>query len=218
MTPERHTNVSLVLMGALLLLVPASSFSQSLGEVARQYRKERELREKEGKVPVKVFTNDDIARMPPAAKTDSSVQSPVTPPGPPTPEAKPSGAPNPLSTAGGEVPAGPSAAQPGKAEDRMKSKEYWQAMFKAARAELSHARAEQTLVEDELQLLQIQQARELDPDRSRKLNGRIDTSTLELEAKKAATEKAQQALDGIEKQFKSSGAPQDWIQNAEAPD
>ena len=95
----------------------------------------------------------------------------------------------------------------------MKSKEYWQAKFKAVRAVLAHAKEEQTLVEDELRLLQIQQARELDPDRSRKLNSQIDAATIEIEARRAATEKAQAALDETEKEFKKSGAPQDWIQS-----
>ncbi len=217
MTPKNHRNISLALLGALLLLVPASSLSQSLGEVARQVRKEREAQEKEGKVPVKVFTNDDIARMPPAATSDSSQQKPSTPASP-APPGKPPESAKPPATANGETSAGPSAAQPGKTEDRMKSKEYWQARFKAARAVLAHAKDEQALVNDELQLLQIQQARELDPDASRKLNSQIDASTVEFETKRAATEKAQQALDEIEKEFKNSGAPQDWIQNKESPD
>jgi len=67
-------------------------------------------------------------------------------------------------------------------------------------------------VEDELHLLQIQQARELNPDRSRKLNGRIDAASVELEAKRAATEKARQAVEKLKKEFEESGAPQDWIE------
>jgi len=78
---------------------------------------------------------------------------------------------------------------------------------------LKQAREEQSLVEDEIRLLQIRQARDLNPDRSRKLNSKIDASTIELEAKRAATQKAQAALDEIEKKFKKSGAPEDWIQD-----
>jgi hypothetical protein len=208
MTPANHAKLSLVLLGALLLPVPATSSAQSLGEVARQYRKEREAREKKGEVPARVFTNDDIARMPPIAILGSSEQAETKPPAPSAPP----------GAEGGEAAAGPAAAKAGKAEDGAKSKEYWQPRFRAARAALAHAKEEQTLVEDELQLLQIQQARELDPDRSRKLNGQIDASAIELETKRAATEKAQATLDNIEKEFKKSGAPQDWIQDGKKSD
>jgi len=218
MTFNHRMTISLVLLGALWLPVPTTGSAQSLGEAARQYRKEQEARKKEGKVPVKVFTNDDIARMPPAATSDSSQRKPSTPASPPAPTAQQPESAQPPGTTVVEAPAGASGAQPGNAEDRVKSREYWQARFKAAHAALSNAREEQTLVEDELQLLQIQQARELDPDQSRKLNRRIDAATLQLVAKRAATEKAQQAMDEIEKEFKSSGAPPDWIQDKEAPD
>ena len=100
----------------------------------------------------------------------------------------------------------------------MKSKEYWQARFKAARAALSYAKEEQAVVEDEIQLLRIQQARELNPDRSRELDSKINASTVELESKRAATEKAQAALDEIEKELKKSGVPQDWIQDENPSD
>jgi len=196
----------LVLLGVLLFPVAATTPAQSLGEVARQCRKEREAREKKGKFPVKVFTNDDIARMPPIAILKSSMQatsSPEMEPSPPSP---------PPEAANGGAQAGAPSAASGKAMSREKSKEYWQARFRAARARLTHAKEEQTLVEDELRLLQVQQARELNPERSRKLNGRIDASTVELEAKSAATEKAQRAMDQLEKEFKESGAPQEWIQ------
>ncbi len=201
-----HSRLSWVLLGVLLFPVAATTPAQSLGEVARQYRKEREAREKKGQVPVKVFTNDDIARMPPIAILKSSMQatsSPEMEPSPPSP---------PPEAATGGAQAGAPAAPPDEARSREKSKEYWQARFRAARARLTHAKEEQTLVEDELHLLQVQQARELNPERSRKLNGRIDASTVELEAKSAATEKAQRAMDQLEKEFKDSGAPQEWIQ------
>ena len=68
-------------------------------------------------------------------------------------------------------------------------------------------------MEDELQLLQIQQARDLNPNSSKILNSKIDASAVELEAKRAATKKAQAALDELGQEFKKSGAPEDWIQD-----
>lgn len=188
------------LLATLLILVPvaANSSGQSLGEIARQCRKEREAREKKGEVPVKVFTNDDIAKMPPIAILKSSTQMPSSLPAQPA---------APQEASGGKPQPGASAGEKGPT----KSKEYWQARFESARAHLAHAIEEQQLVEDELRLLQIQQARELNSDLSRQLNGQIDASTVDLEVKRAATEKARQAMEKLEKEFKDSGAPHDWI-------
>lgn len=188
--------------------VPASSFNQSLGEVARQYQKEREARENEGKVPVKVFTNDDVTGMYPTT-ADSPQRKPSTSANPPAPQVKESESPLPTETTGGGAKTKVPGSKASEAQGGIKSKEYWQARFKAARAALSHAREEQPLVEDELRLLQIQQARELDPDRSRKLNRQIDAATIQLEAKRAATEKAEQVLAQTEEEFKKSGASRD---------
>ncbi len=197
----------LLTFGALLLRFPVTIPAQSLGEVARRYRKELEERKKMGEVPVKVFTNDDIARMPPVSIVGPSEGRP------PEPDTKQTTTTQPLGTTVRQATSAPTLAQHGKTEESAKSKEYWQAKFKAARAALEQAKEEQTLVEDEIQLLQIQQARELNPDRSRKLNSKIDASTIELEAKRATTHKAQAALDEIEKEFKKSGAPESWIQD-----
>ncbi len=211
MTPGTQAKLFLLISGALLLPIPEAMPAQSLGEIARQYQKEREAREKKGEVPVRVFTNDDIARMPPLAIVESS-RPPSTPE---TSRYKPS---QPSGTSPAGTPPKASAAYPGKAEESVKTKEYWQARFKAARAALAYAKEEQTVVEDELRLLQIQQARELNPDRSRELNNKINASTIELESKRAATAKAQAALDEIEKEFEKSGAPQDWIQHENPSD
>lgn len=207
MIQKSSAKLFLTLACSLLLQVPTGSSAQSLGEVARQYRKEREARREKGKVPARVFTNDDIARMPPIATLKSSQQAPAaSDTNPPAPSLPP-------GTPGGRSPAGTSATRPAKAEDKMRSKKYWQAKFKAARASLARAQEEQTLVGNELRLLQIQQARELNPDRSRILNGQIDGATVSLKTKRAATEKAQSALDEIEKEFNQSGAPQAWAQD-----
>ena len=212
MTQTTHPKLVLVLLGGLLISVALTTPAQSLGEIARQYRKEREALEKKGKTPAKVFTNDDIARMPPLAILKSSLREPAPA------ESKPSAPSPPPEAATSGAHAEAPAAPPEKAKNGEKSREYWQARFKSARARLAHAKEQQTLVQDELRLLQIQQARELNPDRSRKLNGQIDASTAELESKRAATEKAQRTMEQLQKEFKESGAPQDWIQDGKAPE
>jgi len=204
-TQTLRSKFSPVLLGVLLVSIAAATPAQSLGEIARQYRKEQEAKLKKGEVPVKVFTNDDIARTPPIAILKSSMQTPSSP------ESKPSGPSQPPEAAVSGTPTGAPPPASDKAISREESKEYWQARFRAARDRLAHAIEEQKLLEEELHLLQIQQARELDPDRSRKLNGRIDSATVELEAKRTETDKARQAMEKIEEEFKDSGAPQDWV-------
>jgi hypothetical protein len=75
---------------------------------------------------------------------------------------------------------------------------------------LTKAEEEQQVVQDELQLLQIQQARELSPDVQSELNDKISAKNAELEAKKAVTLKTQTALEDLEKEFTDSGAPEQW--------
>ncbi len=96
--------------------------------------------------------------------------------------------------------------------DKLKTKEYWQARFKSARAELEKAQDEQQLVEDELNLLGIQQARELNPKVKDEISNKIAAKKPAAEAKRAATAKAQKALDDLQKKFKDSGAPDEWSQ------
>lgn len=211
MTYRISPKVFLPLVIALMILAPSGSPAQSLGEIARQYRQELEARQKKGEVPVKVFTNDDVARMPPV--TTLKITGPSKADGANQTEPASQNA----ATEGGSQ-AGPQELKPGKAEPSAISKAYWQARFKDVRDALAHAKEEQDLVEEERRLLQIQQARELDPDKSRKLNDQIDKATAELVAKRAATQKAQAALDELEKEFKASNAPQDWIKDSSSSD
>jgi hypothetical protein len=208
-TQTLRPRLSPVLLGVLLFSIAAATTAQSLGEVARQYRRQQETRGKEGKVPVKVFTNDDIGRMPPITILKPSTQEPSSP------EAKP---PAPPEAAVSRTQTGAPQLPSSQAKSREKSKEYWQARFKAVRNRLARALEEQQLVEEELRLLQIQQARELNSERSRILNGRIDSATVELEVKRAAADQARQSMEKLENEFKESGAPQDWIPEDTTPD
>ena len=70
----------------------------------------------------------------------------------------------------------------------------------------------QQLSEDELNLLQIQQAREIDPAVKADLAAKVQAKQSEVDVNKATTEAAQKALDDLEKEFKDSGAPDDWSQ------
>lgn len=215
MTFKNHAAASLLLLIATSFPGPLGRASQSLGEVARKYRKELEAREKKGEAPAKVFTNDDIARMPgPAATVTSGHKSKTGP----VPESTGTSPPKPPKEKKATTPAKPAAVQTGKPESATKSREYWQARFRAARSALAHAKEEQKLVEDEIRLLRVQQARQLNPGRSSALNSQIEARSMELQAKQAATQKARQALEETEKEFKKSGAPEDWIREGSRKD
>jgi hypothetical protein len=188
--------------------------AQSLGEIARKQRAERA---KEHEKPVKVYTNDDIPHAPSiesssneGASESSSGQAAQQP-----------RSVNPAinlaektaQTAGGEAAATNKAEEhaAGEApESKMKTRDYWQARFKQAREALGLAKEHQQLDENELDLLQLQRTRELDPNKAAGLDKRIAAKKGDLAARQADTAKAQKVLDDLEKEFKASGAPAGW--------
>ena len=105
---------------------------------------------------------------------------------------------------------GQAANQSEKQRDGIETKEYWQARFKSVRARLADAQERQQLAEDELNLLQIQEARALDHNVKTELAGKINAKENELSRKRAVTEGARKALDDLQKEFQASGAPEEW--------
>jgi hypothetical protein len=95
-------------------------------------------------------------------------------------------------------------------EDKAKAKEYWQARFKSARAHLADAKERLRLAEDELNLLQIQDARELDSNVKAELAEKIKAKESEIAQRRAATKEAQKTLNDLQNRFKASGAPDEW--------
>ena len=175
--------------GLTLMLMASLATAQSLGDLARQ---ERERRAKETKKPVKVVTSDDFPAAPPAEETKPAEQPAAEPAAPP-----------------GETPAAPQPEEP-KSEDKQKTRDYWQGRFRTARQRIAEAEEVQRLSEDELSLLQIQQAQELNPDAQSSLEAQVKAKKAELEERRAQTAKALKALEDLEKDFKESGAPEDW--------
>jgi hypothetical protein len=196
-----------ILIVAILILSGAWSLSaqpqqeESLADLARQVR---EQRDKDANKAAKVFTNDNL----PAAKAGEPVNS-----GPPAPSTT-------LETASKSAAvAPPPSSQPtgsqsespeDKSDDKLKTRDYWQEKFKSARRDLAKAKEAQELSDDELNLLQIQQVREIDPAIKADLTTKVQAKQSEVDVNKAATEAAQKDLDDLDKAFKESGAPDDW--------
>ena len=187
---------NLILAGAALiaLLFASLAVAQDLGDLARQ---EKAKRAKQTKKPAKVYTNENMPARPPGEG--------------PTAANTMSNEPPPEQTSSGTVPIpGAPEIKPDEKQDKQGSKDLWQGRFKGAKQQIATAEDAQRLSEDELSLLQIQQARELDPDTLRDLETKIKDKTADVAAKRAQTDKAKKGLEALEKEFKDSSAPADW--------
>jgi hypothetical protein len=197
----KRKSLLLAFLGLSFWLVASAIAAQSLGDFARQQRE----KQKEAKKAAKVYTNDDLpARPPQEGATAAAGISPISAQaGAETGAAKPATEAKPPEEA-------PPPAKREKSEDKIKTRDYWDGAFKAARDQLARAQEEQQLVQDEIQLLQMQEGRELQQDLKAEAAQKIAARKDELETKLAATAKAQKALADLEQEFKESGAPEDW--------
>jgi type IV secretory pathway VirB10-like protein len=188
---------TILALSAALPLIAQPQQQESLGDLARQLR---EQHDKDAKRATKVFTNDNLPE-PKPGETISSSPAPPESPSTPATTSQPATPPPSQETSG---------KPPESSGDKAKTKDYWQGKFKAARQDVAKAKEQQQLAEDELNLLQIQQAREIDPNTKADLTSKIQAKQSEIDTNKTATEAAQKALDDLEKDFKDSGAPDDW--------
>jgi hypothetical protein len=189
----------------LLLSIAIPGFAQPqqdepLGDVARQLR---ERRENEGRKAVKVFTNDNLPE-PKPGEAISSLPLPSEKPAAPTQDTSKAATPQ-----SAEETSSKSQESTG---NKIKGRDYWQEKFKAARLDVAKAKELQQLSEDELNLLQIQQVRELDQMAKDDLTAKVQAKQSEVDINKATTDAAQKALDDLNRDFKESGAPDDWSQ------
>lgn len=196
--------LTIVALSIALPLVARPQQDQSLGDVARQLR---EQRQKDAKKATKVFTNDNL----PEPKPMETVTTLNGPPAAPAPAAQ--AASKPATSAPPEEANSKPPEPPG---DKAKTRDYWQDRFRSARQDVARAKEQQQLSEDELNLLQIQQAREMDPIAKQDLDSKVQAKQSEADTNKAATDAAQKNLDGLATAFKDSGAPDDWSQTEPA--
>lgn len=195
----RTTLVFLILLlSAALPLVAGPQQQESLGDLARQLR---EQRNKDTKKATKIFTNDNLPA-PVFGEPVSKMAAPPASPSATTQTASKSAAPPSAEEAGAKETEPP--------EDKSRTRGYWQDRFKAARQDVAKAREQQQLSEDELNLLQIQQAREMDGLAKEDLAAKVQAKQSEVDTNKTTMETAQKALADLEKEFKESGAPEDW--------
>ena len=118
------------MLSAALPLFAQTPQPESLGDLARQLR---EQHDKDAKKATKVFTNDNL----PAPKFGEAISSSPLPPA--TPAAATA---NRFQRAA--LPALPGGASPESPEDKAKTRDYWQAKFKAARQDVAQGQREAT--------------------------------------------------------------------------
>jgi len=181
---------------------------QSLGDLARQLRQQQL---KAGLKTTKVYTNDNLPARPPDETRAAASGMPSTPALSPSDKAPTEPDSSHATGQTGKAPeTGQAAHEAEKPENTKGTKEYWQSRFKSARARLADAEERQQLAEDELNLLQIQDARELDANVKTELADKIKAKEDEVARSRAATEEAQKALEDLQEEFKASGAPDEW--------
>ena len=186
-----------VLVLALGLPISLAAQQQSLGDLARQLR---EQKAKAPKKPVKVFTNDDLPARPPGESPTASASGSTGAETKATPTAE----------ASGKTAEGQEGEKTGTSGDEKKTKEYWQGRFKALRADVASAQETLQVSKDELNLLQIEDARAIDPNAKTDLDAKVQAKQDEVTAKQDAADKVKKQLDDLEKEFADSGAPADW--------
>ena len=181
---------------------------RSLGDLARQLR-EQQL--KAGLKTTTVYTNDNLPGRPPDETRAVAAGTSTTPATSSSEKAQAERDSSHAATQTIEAPeTGQAANEPEKPESRKGTKEYWQSRFKSARAQLADAQERQQLAEDELNLLQIQDAREPNPSVKPELADKIKAKEQEVSGTRAATEEAQKTLEELENEFNASGAPDEW--------
>jgi hypothetical protein len=102
-------------------------------------------------------------------------------------------------------------------KDKKRTKEYWQARFRAVRADVKKAEEMQKLLEDETSLLQRRKLQEMSADAQNQIGQDLSARQSELDAATAATGKAKKELDDLQKEFDDSGAPAEWSVAENAP-
>ena len=199
MAPLRTQYLRFAVLVLVLGLPISLAAQESLGDLARHLR---EQKEKAPKKAVKVYTNDNLPARPPGEGPAASASTST--------EAGTNATPSSTAEASGKTAEGPEAEKTGSSEDKKKTREYWQGKFKALRGGLAGAQEALQLSKDELNLLQVQDARAIDPNEKTDLDAKVQAKQDEVNANQRAADKVKKQLDDLEKEFVDSGAPADW--------
>ncbi len=188
------TPMLLVLMGALFL---GMAHGQSLADLARKERARKGQEAKTGRV----YTNDDVAKLPPTPVTSAPAEA-QTPAG-----TQPTGATPAQAEAGPEAakPAQPPAKTPADVEKEYREK------FAELREQLAFEEKKLDVMQRELNLAQQQYYS--DPNvamQEQFARTEINQRTQEIVEQRAAVEKAKAAIADLEEELRKKGLPPGW--------
>lgn len=89
---------------------------------------------------------------------------------------------------------------------------YWQARFKQARERVAAAREQESLAEEEVDLLKKRQASELAQSAQGQIGAKLTDAEDNRRAAQDTLSKAEADLATLERKFQESGAPPDWVE------
>lgn len=175
-------------LGATLWLGVSLAAGQSLGDLARQQRSQKQ------KAPanVKTYTNDNL---PPQVFGEAVTYNPAP------------------KAVGKDKKETASADARKPSDEKVKTRDYWRDKMQGLMNDLDKAREVQGVAENELNLLQLQQTRELDPNVQKDLEDKVKAKQAEVDQVRLNTTAARQALVDFQKEFQASGANPDWIKD-----
>jgi hypothetical protein len=188
----------LIVFGSAVLLVAQVAAAQSLADVAR---KEAERR-KAVTQPSKVYTNEDLRRLPPA-----------------TGQSQPAEGQKPADAAPAAVPATDASPAPAKAKpaaeapsrEPAKDEAYWRKRITDARADLERIGLLIGAFESRVNALTADFSARDDPAQRAVIARDRQKALAELERLKKDREAQEKAIKGIEEEARQAGVPPGWL-------
>jgi hypothetical protein len=185
-------------LAAVLCAAPATSFAQSLADVARTATTTRKEQPKAGKV----YTNDNL-------RTDITASAPVTP-APAVEGAMPAAdsAVPPTPADGSAAPAGPVGDARGQ---RSTDEAMWRGRITAAREALERSTSFASALQSQINGLTIDFINRDDPEQRAQIEQQRAKAVAELERTQREDEGHRKAIAAIEDEARKAGVPAGWL-------
>lgn len=185
----KNNRIFLLAVSVLFVFALAPAPAQDLTKLANKTRDER-LKVKMQK-SVRVWTNDNMPKRPAGEGPAAAAGIAATPPPP--------------GTGGGPPTPSPEAAGASADESDTSAIDSLRDQIKQTQQRVAASEERQRLAEDELGLLQVQQATELSPDTQNDLAAKFRAKTAAIDSRRQEIEKAKKEIEKLEKEFVAAG-------------
>jgi len=179
---------------AMAISSAATLGAQSLAEVARQ----EEARRKEIRQPAKVYTNKDLASVPPPS-------TPATAPAPSETPATPAAADSKDGAKGAAPP------QDAKETGTVKDQKYWSGRMQALRTGLDRDQTYSDAMQSRINALTTDFTARDDPAQRAVIGRDRQKAIDELDRLKLAIERTRKAIADLEEEARRAGVPAGWL-------